>query len=63
MGHAGRLWRDRAQSARKQAAQVSDPDTKRQMLDIAAGYDQLACYLDEQAGRSALSTRFIGRRS
>jgi hypothetical protein len=45
----GRLWRDRAQAARKQAAGMSDPEAKRQILEIAASYDRLARYLDEQA--------------
>jgi hypothetical protein len=49
VGESGRLWRDRAQAARKQAAQMSDPEAKRQILEIAASYDQLAHYLDEQS--------------
>jgi|RhiMetdeSRZDD1v2_1073273.scaffolds.fasta_scaffold1709252_1 hypothetical protein len=48
---AGRLWRDRAEAARKQAAQFGDAEAKRQALEIAASYDRLACHLEEQAAK------------
>jgi hypothetical protein len=51
IGDAGRLWRDRAEAARKQAAQFGDAEAKRQALEIAASYDRLARYLEEQAAK------------
>lgn len=35
-------WRDRAEEARVQAEQMRDADARRQMLQIAEGYDRLA---------------------
>ena len=35
-------WRDRAEEARRIAEEMVDPDAKRMMLNIAAGYDRLA---------------------
>lgn len=35
-------WRDRAGEARAMADIMRNPDSKRTMLDIAKGYDQLA---------------------
>jgi hypothetical protein len=35
-------WRNRAEEARANAHQMSDPESKRMMLDIAAGYERLA---------------------
>jgi hypothetical protein len=35
-------WRDRAEEARVNAEQMSDPDSKRMMLEIADGYMRLA---------------------
>jgi hypothetical protein len=35
-------WRDRAEEARTNAAQMNDPEAKRQMSEIATGYERLA---------------------
>jgi hypothetical protein len=35
-------WRDRAEEARVHAEQLTDPDARRMMLDIAKSYDKLA---------------------
>ena len=35
-------WRDRAEEARAHADEMNDPEAKRQMLEIARGYDRLA---------------------
>ena len=35
-------WRDRAEEARVNAEQMSDPESKRMMLEIADGYIRLA---------------------
>jgi hypothetical protein len=35
-------WRDRAEEARVNAEQMSDPEAKRMMLEIAEGYLRLA---------------------
>ena len=35
-------WRDRAEEARAHAEQMNDPEAKRQMFEIAAGYERLA---------------------
>lgn len=35
-------WRDRAEEARIQAERMRDHDTKRMMLEVAAGYDRMA---------------------
>ena len=35
-------WRDRAEEARIQAEQMSDDDTRRMMLVVAAGYERMA---------------------
>ena len=37
-----RHWLDRAKKARDAAAAVSDPDFKRKILEVAAGYERLA---------------------
>ena len=39
-------WRDRAEEARAHADEMNDPEAKRQMQEIARGYDRLA----ERAG-------------
>ena len=38
----GRLWRDRAETARREAEQTVDPEIRRQMFEIAAAYQRLA---------------------
>jgi hypothetical protein len=35
-------WRDRAEEARVNAEQMSDPESRRMMLEIADGYVRLA---------------------
>jgi hypothetical protein len=35
-------WHDRADNARKLAMQISDPLSRRKMLEIAEGYESLA---------------------
>jgi hypothetical protein len=35
-------WRDRAEEARRIAEDMVDPEPRRMMLDIAAGYERLA---------------------
>jgi hypothetical protein len=35
-------WQDRAEKARVHADQISDPEARRMMLDVAASYDKLA---------------------
>ena len=35
-------WQDRAEEARVHADQMSDPEARRMMLEVAAGYDKLA---------------------
>jgi hypothetical protein len=35
-------WRERAREARAQAEQMSTPGAKRQLLEIAAAYEELA---------------------
>jgi hypothetical protein len=35
-------WRDRAEEARANAEQMNDPEAKRQMSEIVAGYERLA---------------------
>ncbi len=40
--HDPEHWRDRAREARSQAGQMTDPEAKRQLLEIAAIYEKLA---------------------
>ena len=40
----GRLWRDRADAARREAEQTVDPEVRRQMFEIAAAYERLAVF-------------------
>jgi hypothetical protein len=46
-----REWLERAREARLQADQLTTPDAKRIMLEIAAGYQRLAQYAEERTGR------------
>ena len=39
---AAKHWRDRAQEARANAAQIDDLESKRLMLEVAVTYDNLA---------------------
>jgi len=40
--HDTEYWRKRAEEARAQAEQISNPEDKGDLLDIARAYDQLA---------------------
>jgi hypothetical protein len=40
-------WRDRAEQARIQAEQMSDPESRRRMLQVAEDYERMA----DQSGR------------
>lgn len=42
-------WRDRAAEARAIADIMRNPDSKRTMLEIAKGYDQLALFAQQRA--------------
>jgi hypothetical protein len=42
-------WRDRAEEARAYADAMNDPEAKRQMLEIARGYDRLAERAEERS--------------
>jgi hypothetical protein len=44
-------WLERAREVRLQADQLTTPDAKRIMLQIAAGYQRLAQYAEERTGR------------
>lgn len=35
------LWRDRAEEARTQAEQMTDPETRRMMLGMAEAYERM----------------------
>ena len=48
-----RDWRERAELARAQANSAVDPDAKRAMLEIAAGYEALAKMAEKGALRLA----------
>ncbi|GEM_PF-5940966 len=45
--HNAKHWLDRAAEARIQAEQMTDPDLRRRMLEVAKGYDRMA----EELGR------------
>ena len=38
------LWRDRAEEARTQAEQMSNPETRRMMLQIAETYERMIAF-------------------
>jgi hypothetical protein len=46
-------WLDRAEEARLQAADMTDPQAKREMLMIAAEYQRLAKHAEERAAAKA----------
>jgi hypothetical protein len=41
-------WRGRAEEARVHAEQMTDPEARRMMLEIAASYDKLARRAEER---------------
>ncbi len=47
--HDAKRWRERAEEARVHAEQMSDSDSRRMMLAIAAEYDRLAERADKLA--------------
>lgn len=46
-------WRQLAREARASADQLDDPDAKRTMLEIAAGYEQLAVLAERKLASKA----------
>jgi len=40
--HNAEYWRTRASEARAHAEQMSSPEARRQLMEIAAAYEQLA---------------------
>ena len=45
-------WKDRAEEARAHAQQLTDPEAKRMMLDIATSYDGIAARAEERILRT-----------
>ena len=45
-------WRERAAEARKNAEQMSDAESKRTMLEIAAAYEKLAQRAERRSSTS-----------
>ena len=45
--HDSEHWHDRAEEARKVAAQIIDPVSRRKMLEIAESYESLARRADK----------------
>jgi ATP-dependent Zn protease len=43
-----KYWRNRTTEAHSLAEQLADPESKRQMLEIAKGYEQLALKMEEK---------------
>jgi hypothetical protein len=41
-------WQDRAEEARVHAAQLTDPEARRMMLEVANSYDKLAARAEER---------------
>ena len=48
VGNDPRYWLDRAERARYVASSMTDPELKRMMLDVAAGYERLAKRAEER---------------
>jgi hypothetical protein len=55
--HDAEYWRKRAKQIRAQADQMSKPEYKRDLLDIASGYEQLAELAEDEKIREGLSAR------
>ena len=47
-------WRSRAEEARTIAEQTDDPDAKRTILDIVAGYERMAARAARRAALKAI---------
>jgi len=50
-------WLERAREAYALAGQMAFPEAKRQMLEIAAGYQRLAQTTEERTGRAKPRSR------
>ena len=51
--HDVRYWLARAEDARRQAEEMTHPPAKREMLQVAAGYQRLAKHAEERtAGKT-----------
>jgi hypothetical protein len=48
-------WRGRAEEARTLAEEMHSPETRRQMLEIAAGYDRLAQWAERNGTAQPVS--------
>jgi hypothetical protein len=46
-------WRERAEEARRLAAQLTDPDAQKTMLGIAGNYERLAARADLRMDRGS----------
>ncbi len=57
-----RDWLERAREARLQADQLTTLDSKRIMLEIAAGYQRLVQFTEERTGRRKPRSIAQGRR-
>jgi len=55
--HDAGYWRKRAEEVRATAEQMSRPEHKRDLLDIAAGYEQLAKLAEDKKTRERVSGR------
>jgi len=55
--HDAEYWRKRAEEIRVQAEQMSKPEYKRDLLDIATGYEQLAKLAEDKKVRGGVSAR------
>jgi hypothetical protein len=58
LSHDPEHWHDRAEDARRVAAEILDPISRRKMLNIAESYESLARRAAEQDG----SGGFVARR-
>jgi hypothetical protein len=58
--HEALDWLDRAEQAREVAAQLTDPDARRAVLELAEIFDRLAC---AAASRVVLRRREVARQS
>ena len=55
--HDAEYWRKRAEEVRATAEQMSKPEYKRDLLDIAAGYEQLAKLAEDKKIRRGMNAR------
>jgi len=55
--HDAEYWRKRAEEIRVQAEQMSRPEHKRDLLDIATGYEQLGKLAEDKKIRGGVSAR------